>query len=44
VEGAPPVKLQVKKCQLFGSYWIVGCKLQTAPTPEVLHALGQSHH
>jgi hypothetical protein len=37
--GAPPVELKVRKCERFGSYWIVECKLLEIPSDEVLQAL-----
>ena len=36
---APRVEMQVHACRLFGSYWIVDCKLLAVPTDEVLEAL-----
>jgi hypothetical protein len=37
--GAPPVEMKVRKCQRYGSYWVVECKLYTIPPDEVLQAM-----
>ncbi len=37
--NAPPVEMKVRKCQVFGSYWIIECKLLEIPSDEVLRAL-----
>jgi hypothetical protein len=34
-----PIDLRVKSCQLFGSFWIVDCRLKSVPSDEVLRAL-----
>jgi hypothetical protein len=39
VPGAELLKLKVKNCQLYGSYWIVVCKLEAIPSDEVLRAI-----
>jgi hypothetical protein len=36
---APPVELKVRKCERFGSCWVVECKLLVVPSDEVLQAL-----
>jgi hypothetical protein len=34
-----PIELRVKNCRLFGSFWVVDCKLKSVPSDEVLRAL-----
>src|SRR5262249_48389923 len=36
---APPVELKVRKCERFGSCWVVECKLLAVPSDEALQAL-----
>jgi hypothetical protein len=38
-DATPAIELGVRDCRLFGSYWIVDCKLLAMPSDEVLHAL-----
>jgi len=40
IGGGKPVRLMIRKCQLFGSYWIVDCKLVEALDAATLRMLG----